>query len=78
MSHSFKPSNILAGSVSEVPDTPGTWDTALSAPEFQEDVSDPNATPLDPEATGVVALILYWGTEFLTFRCVYSRDVIYL
>lgn len=51
MSHSFKPSNILAGSVSEVPDTPGTWDTALSAPEFQEDVSDPNATPLDPEAT---------------------------
>ncbi|XP_047982231.1 uncharacterized protein LOC125223231 isoform X2 [Salvia hispanica] len=50
VSHSFKPSNLFQGNVSDVPDTPGTWDSGLSAPDFQED-TDPNITQLDPEAT---------------------------
>ena len=55
VSHSFKPSNLFQGNVSDVPDTPGTWDSGLSAPDFQED-TDPNITQLDPEATGAVGL----------------------
>lgn len=64
VSHSYKPSNLRLGNAAE-PDTPGTWDTALSAPEFQEDTSDPNATPLDPEATGIVALNCKLGNMIL-------------
>lgn len=67
MSHSLKPSNLFQGNVSEVPDTPGTWDSALSAPEFQEDTSDPNTTQLDPEATGAVGLRMIWGRPILDF-----------
>lgn len=54
VSHSLKPSNMLAANV-ELSDTPQTWDSSLSAPDFQ-DASDPNTMQLDPEATGIVAL----------------------
>ncbi|XP_012848924.1 PREDICTED: serine/threonine-protein phosphatase 7 long form homolog isoform X1 [Erythranthe guttata] len=43
VSHSFK--------LSEMPDTPQTWDSSMSAAEFNEDASDPNAMQLDPEST---------------------------
>lgn len=52
VSYSFKPSNLFLANVGELPDTPSTWDSAMSAPEYPEDTSDPNAMQLDPEATG--------------------------
>lgn len=63
--HSLKPSNLLPANVGELPDTPTTWDSSLSAPEFQEDTSDPNSMQLDPEATGAVALRIIWGHSII-------------
>ncbi|KAI3466406.1 hypothetical protein Pfo_023069 [Paulownia fortunei] len=50
VSHSPMPSNILPENVGGLPDTPQTWDSSLSIPEFQ-DTTDPNTMQLDPEAT---------------------------
>lgn len=52
VSYSFKPSNLFLANVGELPDTPSTWDSAMSAPEYPEDTSDPNIVQLDAEATG--------------------------
>lgn len=68
LSHSIKPSNLLHGNV-EVPDTPGTWDTALSAPEFHEDASDPNAMHMNHEATGGNGTFLKFSLRVLRSDC---------
>ncbi|KAK6124563.1 hypothetical protein DH2020_041696 [Rehmannia glutinosa] len=54
VSYSFKPTSIIPANVGEPSDTPQTWDSSLSAPEFQEDTLDPNTMQLGPEATGAV------------------------
>ncbi|KAK6154483.1 hypothetical protein DH2020_008731 [Rehmannia glutinosa] len=49
VSHSPTPLNTVPANVG-VPDTPQTWDSSLSIPEFQ-DTTDPNTMQLDPEST---------------------------
>ncbi|KAG8386002.1 hypothetical protein BUALT_Bualt03G0103700 [Buddleja alternifolia] len=48
--HSPLSSNMLSANVGEPADTPQTWDSSISASEFQ-DATDPNAMQLDSEAT---------------------------
>ncbi|XP_051135099.1 serine/threonine-protein phosphatase 7 long form homolog [Andrographis paniculata] len=49
VSHSPLSSNLFQSNIGQ-PDTPQTWDSSLSASEFQ-DTKDPNALHLDSEAT---------------------------
>ncbi|KAL3821144.1 hypothetical protein ACJIZ3_007049 [Penstemon smallii] len=50
MSHSPMQSNMFSANAGELPHTPQTWDSSMTAPEFQ-DTSDPNTMQLDPETT---------------------------
>lgn len=48
-------SNVLPPSYGDMADTPQTWDSSMSAPEFH-DTADPNTMQLDSEGTDVISL----------------------
>lgn len=61
MSNSVDSQTPMSGTIFQAntgqPDTPQTWDSSLSASEFQ-DTKDPNTMHLDPESTGGLSLPL--------------------